>query len=43
MRAVIDGYNYVMMTYGEKGSGKSYSMIGPYWEDSIKNNALNLK
>eukprot|EP00347_Sterkiella_histriomuscorum_P000373 403376111 len=42
-QVVADGYNYILMTFGESQSGKSYSMIGDNWDTSIKNQVQNLK
>ena len=37
--AAVEGYNHIVMAYGEKSSGKTHTLVGPHWEESIRNNA----
>ncbi|CDW74261.1 kinesin motor domain containing protein [Stylonychia lemnae] len=43
VKQVVDGYNHILIAFGESKSGKTYSMIGNQWDLSIKNQVQNLR
>lgn len=36
VKQVVDGYNFMIIAYGESASGKTHTLVGDEWENSIR-------
>ena len=48
IQEVLHGYNATIFAYGRTGSGKTFTMFGPHWDDNLGGHqntmsALNLQ